>query len=189
LTDIPQYSEQDLIEKCKLGNLAAQERLYKHFYGYAMGVGLRYAFNHDDALEVANDSFIKVFTSIQTFNTEQPFKPWLRKIIVNTAIDRRRRELKYLQDVEIDQAVTVQSSAHIIERLTAQDILKLLDELPDLLRMVFNLHEIDGYSHEEISALLNIPASSSRVYLSRAKNKLKHELIRQDQLTDGRIRR
>ena len=69
-----------------------------------------------------------------------------------------------------------------MERLTAQDILKLLDHLPDLHRMVFNLYEIDGYSHEEVASALNIPVSSSRTYLSRAKEKLKKAIILQDQI-------
>lgn len=189
MQETPCDSERKLIQNCKKGDISSHERLYKHFYGYAMGVGLRYIFNREDALEVVNDSFIKVFHSICTFNEENSFKPWLRRIIVNTAIDRRRKDLKYLHNVDLEQAEQVGIGAHIIERLTAQDILKLLDHLPDIQRMVFNLYEIDGYSHEEIATTLNIPASSSRTYLSRAKERLKKALVLQDQTIYERIGR
>ena len=182
MLDTPGSSEKALIQNCKKGDIISQEKLYKNFYGYAMGIGLRYISNRDDVQEIVNDSFIKLFHFIDSFNENQEFKPWLRKIIVNTSIDRKRKDLKYLQDVDLEQAENINISAHIVERLTAQDILKLLDHLPDLHRMVFNLYEIDGYSHEEVASALNIPVSSSRTYLSRAKEKLKKAIILQDQI-------
>jgi RNA polymerase sigma factor (sigma-70 family) len=189
MLDRPGNSEEELIQNCKKGDIIFQEKLYKQFYGYAMGIGLRYIFNREDALEVVNDSFIKVFNNIRSFKQDQAFKPWLRRIIVNTAIDRRRKDLKYLQNVDLDQAENTDTQAHIVERLTAQDILKLLDQLPEIQRIVFNLYEIDGYSHEEIGRSLNIPASSSRTYLSRAKEKLKKALMLQDQKIYERVSR
>jgi len=166
-------SESELIQKCKHGHIKYQERLYKHFYGYAMGVGLRYLSHRDDALEVVNDAFIKVFKSISQFEDEKLFKPWLRKIIVNTAIDRRRKDMKLLYQTGLDQAENMMGNPAAIESLDAADILKLLNRLPDAQRIVFNLYEIDGYSHDEIGQMLGIPASSSRVNLSRAKEKLR----------------
>lgn len=169
----PGISEQEIIQRCKSGELKFQEKLYKHFYGYAMSVGLRYLSDRDDVLEVVNDSFIKVFKSIQFFNDTQPFKAWLRRIIINTAIDHRRKNLKYLNQVDIDEAGYVGRPAEAVENLTVKDILQLMEALPELHKMVFNLYEIDGYNHDEIGSMLNIPVSSSRVYLSRAKEKLR----------------
>jgi RNA polymerase sigma-70 factor (ECF subfamily) len=169
----PDISETELIQKCKQGDLKHQEKLYKHFYGYAMGVGLRYLADRNDTLEVVNDAFIKVFNSITQFEDEKLFKPWFRKIIVNTAIDRRRKDLKFLYHADLDQAENISNRPQAIENLNAADILKLLNDLPDVQRIAFNMHEIDGYSHEEIGQMLNIPASSSRVNLSRAKEKLR----------------
>ncbi|MGB4775196.1 MAG: RNA polymerase sigma factor [Daejeonella sp.] len=176
----PEVSETELIRKCKESNLKNQEKLYKHFYGYAMGIGLRYLSNREDVLEVVNDAFIKVFISIKNFDEEQPFKPWFRKILVNTAIDRRRKDLKYLEQVDIEKADDVLQSSAAIETLTVKDILLLLNRLPEMQRIVFNLYEIDGYSHDEIGQTLNITASSSRVYLSRAKEKLKKTWTEQE---------
>lgn len=138
-----------------------------------MGVGLRYLTDRNDALEVVNDAFIKVFNSIKHFETEKLFKPWLRKIIVNTAIDRRRKDMKLLYQTDLDQAEHVSGLPAALDKLNAADILKLLNALPEAQRMVFNMYEIDGYSHEEIGHTLGIPASSSRVNLTRAKEKLR----------------
>lgn len=166
-------SETEIIQRCKSGDLKYQEKLYKHFYGYAMGVGLRYLADRDDVLEVVNDSFIKVFKAIQFYNESHPFKAWLRRIVVNTAIDYQRKNLKYQNNVAIEEAVFVGRAAEAVDSISAKEILKLLSYLPETHRTVFNLYEIDGYSHDEIGEILNIPVSTSRVYLSRAKERLR----------------
>jgi RNA polymerase sigma factor (sigma-70 family) len=174
-------TEDEIISKCKSGSAKHQELLYKQFYGYAMGVSMRYSLNEDDALEVVNDAFIKIFNNINTYNTDKPFRAWLRTIVVNTAIDRRRKELKHQTNTDIEDAYGVGSSATAIENLNAQDILKLMKQLPQIQLTIFNMYEIDGYNHDEISKILNLPASSSRVYLSRAKEKLRHLLTTETQ--------
>lgn len=173
-------SEEELIEGCKAGDPRAQESLYKLFYGYAMGIGMRYLSNRDDSLEVVNDSFIKVFKAIQFYNNTQPFKAWLRRIIINTAIDQQRKNLRHSGHSDIDEAFHVSTSATAISSLSAKDIIALIARLPEVQRMVFNLYEIDGYSHDEIGTMLNIPGASSRVYLSRAKEKLRKDLDRKE---------
>lgn len=169
-------TEDEIVSKCKSGSVKHQELLYKQFYGYAMGVSMRYSLNEDDALEVVNDAFIKIFNNINTYNNDKPFRAWLRTIVVNTAIDRRRKELKHQANTDIEDAYGVGSNATAIESLNAQDILKLMKQLPQIQLTIFNMYEIDGYNHDEIGKILNLPASSSRVYLSRAKDKLRHLL-------------
>jgi RNA polymerase sigma factor (sigma-70 family) len=166
-------AEDELIRQCKSGSLKYQELLYKHFYGYAMGVGLRYCLNRDDAMEVVNDAFIKVFNSMKSYDTGKPFKAWLRTIIVNTAIDKRRKDLKFQLNTELNGAEQLSAHVTAVDNLNVQDILKLMHSLPAIQLAIFNLYEIDGYNHDEIGVMLNIPASSSRVYLSRAKEKLR----------------
>ncbi|WDF56868.1 RNA polymerase sigma factor [Mucilaginibacter sp. KACC 22063] len=163
-----------LISQCKKGSLKHQELLYKQFYGYAMGISLRYSFSRDDALEVVNDAFIKVFNAIGNYDSSKAFKGWLRTIVVNTAIDRRRKDMKHQFTTEIDDSLPLPSSQTTVDRLNVNDILKIMDALPAVQRAIFNLYEIDGYNHEEIAVMLDIPASSSRVYLSRAKEKLRN---------------
>jgi RNA polymerase sigma factor (sigma-70 family) len=174
-------AEEEIISQCKTGSLKYQELLYKQFYGYAMGIGMRYCLNRDDSLEVVNDAFIKVFNNIEKFNNDKPFKAWLRTIIVNTAIDRRRKEMKYMLNVELENTAALSNNANAIENLGVRDILNLMKELPPIQLTIFNLYEIDGYSHDEIAQLLAIPASSSRVYLSRAKEKLRAMLKSEEQ--------
>jgi RNA polymerase sigma-70 factor (ECF subfamily) len=177
-------AEEEIISQCKTGSLKYQEALYMRFYSYAMGISLRYSLNRDDALEVVNDAFIKVFNAIGNFNSDKPFKAWLRTIIVNTAIDRRRKDLKFQLNVDIDHAMPVMGT-NSTASLDAQDILNLMRSIPPLQAAIFNLYEIDGYSHDEISVMLSIPVSSSRVYLSRAKEKLR-SLIRSEEIKHGR---
>ena len=93
--------------------------------------------------------------------------------MINTAIDNYRKNSKHYYHLDVDEAVNVQSDTNIIEQLTVEDILKLLDQLPELHRVVFNLYEIQGFSHQEISVQLAITESTSRVFLTRAKKKLR----------------
>ena len=169
-------AEEEIISNCKTGSLKYQELLYKRFYGYAMGISLRYSLNKDDAMEVVNDAFIKVFGAIVNYNSDRPFKAWLRTIIVNTAIDRRRKDMKHQLTVELDNAISLSSNLNAVDNLELKELLALLKELPPLQLAIFNLFEIDGYSHDEISVMLSISVSSSRVYLSRAKEKLRNIL-------------
>jgi len=174
-------AEYELIQHCKTGALKHQEVLYKQYYGYAMGIGLRYCSSRDDAMEVVNDSFIKVFNTIKTYNAERSFKAWMRRIIINTAIDRRRKDLKYQLHTDMEYANHIGNHNTAIQQLNAKDILKLMDQLPAIQRAIFNLYEIDGYNHDEIAEMLSIPSSSSRVYLSRAKEKLRKALTTEAQ--------
>lgn len=137
-----------------------------------MSVALTYGQSKADAVEVVNDSFMKVFKNIHTFKTSEPFKPWFRKIVVHTAIDRARANKKFQKEVQVEDFLP-QAPVDIEAELNARQIYKLLDELPDLLRFVFNMYEIEGYSHREISDQLDIAESSSRTYLTRAKAQLR----------------
>lgn len=168
-----EFSEQELIDKCRKDDVKAQEMLYKRFYAYAIGISLRYCINRDDALEAVNDAFIKLFKTIKTFDDNRLIKPWFRQIVVNSAIDNRRKNLKHAAVLDIEYAEESLVDPNIISKISAEEILGLLKELPEMHRMVFNLYEIDGYTHEEISDILEMPSSSSRVYLSRAKEKLR----------------
>ena len=174
-------AEDELIRQCKSGSLKYQELLYKQFYGYAMGISLRYCQIRDDAMEVVNDAFIKLFKSIDSFDAEKPFKAWLRTIVVNTAIDRRRKDIKLLQNTDLDEAGHLTIGISAIEDLLADDIISMMQMLPPIQLAIFNLFEIDGYNHDEIGKMLKIPASSSRVYLSRAKEKLRKVITQEKQ--------
>ncbi|MDN3585084.1 RNA polymerase sigma factor [Pedobacter aquatilis] len=171
---------EEIIKGCKKNDNAAKEMMYKSFYGYLMGIILRYVKNSYDGEELVNDCFIKIFKNISSYQTpanavdaQKTFKGWMARIASRTAIDKLRtlKNQSYLDDLTEDEHpashVSVTSDLHV------QDILKLLNELPDTHRLVFNLYEIEGFAHDEISKMMSIPESSSRVYLTRAKNKLR----------------
>ncbi|TAE26171.1 MAG: sigma-70 family RNA polymerase sigma factor [Cytophagales bacterium] len=184
--------ERQLIEECQQGSVKHQEMLYKQFFGFAMGVTLRYTTARDEAMSIVNDSFMKVFATIDRYVFETSFRGWLRRIVVNTALDYYRRSAKYeASTVQLDEAespLTV-SDAGIISQLTAEDILALLAQLPVQYRIVFNLYELEGYSHDEIAGQLGLSVSSSRVYLTRAKEQLGRLVKQHFHPIDGRFSR
>jgi len=165
--------ETGIINNCKSGKLKHQEVLYKYFYSYAMGISLRYAYTKTDASEILNDSFLKVFKNINKCKDELPFKPWLKKIVVNTAIDYYRKNARFRTMLEIDKEIDEGFNVEMVDELEYEDIKKLLDVLPEMYRLVFNLYEIEGYTHREIARKLKFNESTSRSYLTRAKKKLR----------------
>lgn len=163
----------EIIQGCIQKNEKSQEMLYKRFFGYALSVAMIHCKNRDNALEIVNDSFVKIFKEIGKFDPSKSLKSWLRKIVINTSIDDFRRNSKKILFSDEETILVPDNTANIVTQLTAQDILGLLNHLPDIQRIVFSLYEIEGFKHDEISALLNIPENSSRVYLTRAKKKLR----------------
>ncbi|MHC1779123.1 MAG: RNA polymerase sigma factor [Bacteroidales bacterium] len=151
----------------------AQEILYKQYFGYAMSVALLYSSNRNDAIEIVNDSFMKVFSELKSFDTSRPFKGWLRRIVINTAIDKFRKSARTAGFRDVDQISAPDPAPGVISNLTARDIISLLNTLPHIYKTVFCLFDIEGYSHEEIAGKLKIPESTSRVYLIRARKKMK----------------
>ncbi len=166
-------SEAGIVNNCNSGKLKHQEALYQYFYSYAMGICLRYAYTKTDASEIVNDSFLKVFKNIKKYKDEFPFKPWFKKIIVNTAIDYYRKNARFASMLEIEEAENEDFNIEQIDNLAFEDLKKILDSLPEMYRLVFNLYEIEGFTHGEIAKKLALDVSTSRSYLARAKKKLR----------------
>jgi RNA polymerase sigma factor (sigma-70 family) len=171
---------EDILAGCLKNDNKSKEMVYKSFYGYLMAVVFRYVNERNDAEELVNDSFIKIFKSIKLFippkdeaQLQNAFKGWAAKISSRTAIDFMRGKKNHLYVDEIVEEQHPLTEVNAITQLNVKDIMKLLDALPDTHRIIFNMYEIEGYSHDEISKILDIPVSSSRVYLTRAKNKLR----------------
>jgi len=164
----------DLLDGCLRGDRRSQELLYKQFYGYAMGLCLRYARSRDEAAEILNDGFFKIFTKLETFDRERPFKTWLGRVMINTALDQYRREVKHqvYEDMElVKNAVAVNEDA--LSRLAYEELITMVQRLPPAYRTVFSLAVLDGYTHEEIAKELGISIGASKSDLSRAREKLK----------------
>lgn len=167
-----------LIQRCCSRDPRAQELLYRKYYGYAMGISLRYTGNKEDALELLNDSFLKIFFNINIFDQKKEFLTWIRKIIINTAIDKYRVKKRLIPTENLPEDQKVYFQDDILDSLYAKEMLQTINELPDIYRLVFNLYELEGYSHQEIGKILNINTSTSRSYLTRAKERLKKIILK-----------
>jgi RNA polymerase sigma factor (sigma-70 family) len=120
-----------------------------------------------------NDSFLKVFRNLKKYDEKLPFRAWFRKIIVNTAIDYYRKNARIMPTLEIEEAENESFDINQVDNLNYEALKKLLDDLPELQRLVFNLYEIEGFTHQEIAGKLDLTESTSRSYLTRAKKKLR----------------
>jgi RNA polymerase sigma-70 factor, ECF subfamily len=166
-----------ILQGCVRKERASQELLFDLYYNYAMSVAVRYIGNYEEAEEIVSDSFVKIFSRIDThYSPDLSFKGWLRRIVINTAIDRYRTIKNKKPTTELKEALYVEQEDDIIERLTREQILRLVQQLPPQYRAVFNLHIIDGFSHTEIGDLLGINEVTSRSNLSRARQSLKQLL-------------
>lgn len=171
------YQEKDLIQACIRRERWAQKVLYEEHYGKMMGVCLRYANNQDDALDILHEGFIKVFKNVQKYQPGTSLSAWIRRIMVNTAIDFYRKNLRRRTE-DLEQAYSVQTDEEdAISKCTEKEILAAVQELSPAYRTVFNLYVIEGYSHKEIADLLNITESTSRSNLVKARLKLKAFLV------------
>lgn len=165
---------QQLIQGCAAGQRNSQQKLYERFYAYGMSVSLRYTENEQEATEVLNDSFMKVFRKIDTYVVEKPFHTWFRRILINTAINHYHRQRKHYhhQPIEDLQGVAT-DEPNVLSQLSYQDIIAVIQQLSPAYKAVFNLHVIDGYTHEEIAQALGISVGTSKSNLSRARVHLK----------------
>ncbi len=169
----------DLLDGCLQGDRRSQELLYKQFYGYAMGLCLRYARSRDEAAEILNDGYFKIFTKLETFDRERPFKTWLGRVMINTALDQYRREAKHQVHEGIDSAENVvAANEDVISHLAYQELIEMVQQLPLAYRTVFSLAVLDGYTHEDIAQELGISVGASKSNLSRAREKLKVMVVK-----------
>ncbi|RKR83527.1 RNA polymerase sigma-70 factor (ECF subfamily) [Mucilaginibacter gracilis] len=169
-----------LIIDCKKHDRKGQKLLYKAFYGFAMGICLRYAGNRDEAADVMNQGFFKVFTNIDKYDTERPFKAWLGRIMMNTSIDYYRSNLKMAYAEDLDKAEHLTDGELPDRKLNYDDLLNMIQRLPQAYRTVFNLFAVEGYTHDEIGVMLNINAGTSKSNLHKARQKLKQMILDAD---------
>jgi RNA polymerase sigma factor (sigma-70 family) len=167
---------QELLDGCLKKNRRSQELLYKQFYGYAMSVCLRYAKSREEAKEILNDGFFKVFTKLDGFDSSRSFKSWLGRIMINTALDHYRQEVRkdIFEQPEAGEQVSVDET--VLSKLAHDELVVLIQKLSPAYRVVFSLYVIDGYTHEEIADQLRISVGASKSNLSRAREKLREML-------------
>ncbi len=165
-----------MLRGCLINNREAQRKLYKHFFGYAMSICLRYSKNVEEAKEVMNDGFMKVFTKLKHYSPDKPFKGWVRRIMINAALDNYRHNLKHYHAADLDSALPVADTVDVVSALNYEYLLSLVQQLSPTYKTVFNLFVIDGYTHEEIAEVLGISVGTSKSNLSKARANLREVL-------------
>ena len=164
------------IDGCRKGDRKSQKALYRHFYSYGMSICIRYAEDENAAISILNDAFMKVFGRIHKYKTDQAFKPWLRMVIINTAIDYVNKRNRLMKKEELQEARHISAQEDILSKIGYQELLELVRSLSDGYRAVFNLYVIDGFKHEEIAERLHISVGTSKSNLSKAKAKLREQI-------------
>ena len=164
-----------MIEGCLRGDRESQKMLFQHFYGYAASICLRYSKTREESREILNDGFMKVFMRVGTRDTNASFKSWLRRIMINAAIDHYRKHNKHYKVKEVDDSVTwiASNEADALNELSYEELIAMVQELSPAYRAVFNLYVIDGYTHEEIASQLDISVGTSKSNLFKAREHLK----------------
>ena len=143
-----------------------------------MAICLRYSDHYQQAVEIVNDGFLKVFTKLDKYNTNKSFKGWVRRIMINSAIDHFRKEKKYAATDSIDNHETASFEPTAVQNLSYDEVIQQIQKLSPSYRAVFNLYVIDGYKHHEISEILNISIGTSKSNLSRARSLLQRALLK-----------
>jgi len=176
------FTIDSLLEGCKRGERKAQESLYKTIASKMLGVCMRYAKDSYEAEDVLQMGFVKVFQKVSEFRGDGSFEGWIRRIMVNTAIESYRKNLRSLNVVDIDDVHDQPQSTFDMSGLELKDLMKLVQQLSNGYRLVFNMYVIEGFSHKEIAEQLGISEGASKSQLSRARGILKDKILKMEGL-------
>lgn len=164
---------------CQRGEHRMQKQLYELYYEPMMKTCIRYTRDKDRASVVYNDAMLKVFRNIGSYQEQGKLTAWIKQIVINTTLDYLRVKSNFLPATKTEEAIPEEHSIEegVFEKMNAREIKQLINQLPEKLTLVFNLYVYDEYDHSEISKLLQIPAGTSRYYLSEARKKLKEIVL------------
>ncbi len=168
---------EQLIKKCKKQDLKSQEQLYRLFSKKLFGVCLKYSRNYQEAEDNLQDAFIIIFNKIAQYKNKGSFEGWMKRIVINTALQRYRKQQVFsiVNEEQIENhEVEIEENEFELNYL-----LKIIQELPDRYRMVFNLYVLDGFSHKEIADFMEISVGTSKSNLARARDILKRKIEQQ----------
>jgi RNA polymerase sigma factor (sigma-70 family) len=169
-------NETDLIRGCIRKDTIAQRTLFEKYAGILMTICRRYAGDQYEAEDMLQEAFISIFSHINQFRSAGSFEGWLKRITVNAAIKILQKRKVRVIGISNDQNEIISPDFNILSDLNAEDLLKLIRQLPDGYRMIFNLYVIEGYSHDEIAGILKIKTATSRSQLSKARAILKDKI-------------
>ncbi len=154
-----------------------QKLLYSTYAPKLFGICIRYAKDHHQAEDILQEGFIKIYKNIAKFRGDGSFEGWIKRIVVNTAIEHYRKSVSMYPILEVENSFVPQVSEKVVESLAAEDLMKLVQQLAKGYRTIFNLYAIEGYSHREISQLLGISEGTSKSQLARARYILQKMIV------------
>ncbi|MCQ2286067.1 MAG: sigma-70 family RNA polymerase sigma factor [Bacteroidales bacterium] len=171
-----------LIQGCKNNKRAAQHKLFKRFYGSMFAICIRYARDEDEAQDMLNEGFIKIFANVGKYEQAGSFEGWMRRIMVNAAIDYQRRYKTLTEATDFDEInedeIRITNENEALSKMTADELIKMVQELPTMTKNVFNLFVFEGYAHNEIAQMLNIKEGTSFWHLNNARKLLKDKILK-----------
>lgn len=170
--------EEQLIDLCKKRDRKAQKQLYSKYASVLLGICMRYSASKHEAEDILQEAFIRIFNHISQFNGMGSFEGWLKRIVVNTAITAFHRNKKHNRMDDIDEILETDIEGYSLDdaEFTHEELLKIINMLPEGYKMVFNLYAIEGYKHKEIADLLNIDVNTSKSQFSRARKLIQTKL-------------
>ena len=178
--------EHELIQKCCDGNRTAYRELYELYVGELMAIALRYMKTKQEAEDVLQDAFIKAFKNLASFNKLSSLKTWLTRIVINTALNKLRKEHQSYQwdNIEIDN---LEADNLPLNEFQFSELVSFIHQLPAGCKAVFNLYALEGYSHKEIADLLNIDQGTSKSQYHRAKMLLQKMIVSEETRTKLKV--
>lgn len=174
---LPVMTDEQLIKHCLENNRNAQKELFEKFSRKMMSLCIRYAGNEDDAKDILQEGFIKVFTHLKDYSGSGSLSGWIKSIMVNTSLNFIRKSVYIKELVEMEEEHVLSGSEQSESRLGEQELMKLIRSLPDGFRTIFNLFAIEGYSHKEIAQMLGISENTSKTQYLRARARLQKMII------------
>jgi RNA polymerase sigma factor (sigma-70 family) len=172
-----EYSDLEVVDGCLSGKSQFEEILYHRYSGRLMAICRRYAKSQDEAQDVFHDAFVRIFQHLHTFDRNGSFEGWMKRICVNTAINNFRKNKDTYQHLDVTETEDLaHTEMNALDSLSNQELIEMINRLPEGYRMVFNLHAIEGYTHPEIAEMLNIAEGTSKSQLVKAKAYLKQLL-------------
>jgi RNA polymerase sigma factor (sigma-70 family) len=182
--------EKEDIEKLKKGDRATQEKVYMYYAPKLKSICLRYSNSIFEAEDIFQEAFIKIFSRIHKFQYDFSFHAWVRKIVVNTAIDYYKKNLKFANHKNYEDINESDlKSVEIADNLSTEELLETIQKLPEGYRLIFNMYEVEGYSHSEIAEMLNIAEGTSKSQLFKAKKFLQNLLIKKNNFVEHESKR
>jgi RNA polymerase sigma-70 factor (ECF subfamily) len=180
-------SDRALIEECIHGNSKAQKDLYEQYSRQMMAVCMRYSKKTEDAEDILQEAFVKVFRNLDQFRYDSTLYFWIKRIVINTALNYHRGKMHQQQTVDVEEIHDLADDEVTLSNYHLKDLLNLLQSLPDGSRVVFNLYAIEGYQHREIAEKLGISEGTSKSQYARAKRLLRDMIAKLERHTYERF--